>query len=205
MAHGSGFATTDDNPVTGTPDLDQWLPDPALRVFHRRESSASVDALWRSARTVQLSDTGLLGRLVRWRIPDLPGREGFDDLFRQPPFMVLEEADHLLVSGLVGRIWTLRRDYPHLRSGEEFRDWSQPGTARVVIANWITPADGGGSVIATEARVDSVGTRGRLGLRAVRPLVGSFEHLVGSEGIAAAVRRAEREGTPGNLSSRSGG
>lgn len=188
--------------MTGTPDLDKWLPDPALRVFHRRESTASVDGLWRAARAVQLSDTAVLGRLVRWRIPGLASEEGYDDLFRQPPFMVLEEREHVLVSGLVGRIWTLRRDYPLLRSGEEFRDWSESGTARVVIANWIVPAAGGGSVIAAEARVDAIGTRGRLGLRAVGPLVRSFQHLIGSDGIAAAVRRAEREmgADAGNLS-----
>ena len=190
--------------MTETPDLDKWLPDPALRVFHRRQSTASVDALWRAARAVQLSDTAVLGRLVRWRIPGLPREEGFDDLFRQQPFLVLEEREHLLVSGLVGRIWTLRRDYPQLRSDREFRDWSEPGTARVVIANWIAPAEGG-SVIAAEARVDAIGARGRLGLRAVRPLVRSFQHLIGSDGITAAVRRAERRPAPGNLSPGSGG
>jgi hypothetical protein len=186
--------------VTGTLDLDKWLPDPALRVFHRRESTASVDALWQAARAVQLSDTAVLGRLVRWRIPGLPRDEGYDDLFRQPPFTVLEEGEHMLVSGLVGRIWTLRRDYPQLRSSEEFRHWSQSGTARVAIANWITPADGGGSVIAAEVRVDAIGARGGLGLRAVRPLVRSFQQLIGSDGITAAVRRAEREAGAGNLS-----
>jgi hypothetical protein len=191
--------------VTGTPDLDKWLPDPALRVFHQRQSTASVDDLWQAARAVRLGDTAVLGRLVRWRIPDLPREEGFDDLFRQPPFMVLEEREHVLVSGLVGRIWTLRRDYPLLRSSQEFRDWSQPGTARVVIANWIAPAHGDGSVIAAEARVDAIGTRGRLGLRAVRPLVRSFEHLVGSDGITAAVRRAERRAGAGNHSAPPGG
>ncbi len=182
------------------PDLDKWLPDPALCVYHRRQSTASVDDLWRAARKVQLSDTAVLGRLVRWRIPGLAGDEGYDDLFRQSPFMVLEEGEHILVSGLVGRIWTLRRDYPELRSGEEFRDWSLSGTARVAIANWVVPADGGGSVIAAEARVDAIGARGRLGLRAIRPLVQSFQQLVGSDGIAAAVRRAERAADAGNLS-----
>ena len=34
--------------------------------------------------------------------------------------MVLQEEEHALVSGLVGRIWTLRRDYPQLGSPEEF-------------------------------------------------------------------------------------
>jgi hypothetical protein len=191
--------------VTRTPDLDKWLPDPALRVIHTRESSASADELWRAARSVQLADAALLGRLVRWRIPGLPREEGFDQLFRQPPFMVLEEAEHLLVSGLVGRIWTLRRDYPELASAQEFRDWSENGTARVVIANWITPGPDGHTTIGAEARVDAIGARGRIGLRAIRPLVRSFQGLVGSDGINAAVRRAERRAVDGNLSPPTGG
>ena len=38
----------------------------------------------------------------------------------------------------------------------------------------------------------AIGAQGRLGLAAVRPLVKRFQQLVGSEGIAAAVRLAER-------------
>ncbi len=47
-------------------------------------------------------------------------------------------------------------------------------------------------MLRSEARVDAFGMQGRLGVRAVRPLVRAFGHLVGSEGIAAAVRLAER-------------
>ena len=178
--------------MTGAPDLDKWLPDPTLRVAHRRECAAPAEELWRAARAVRLSDTAVLGRLVRWRIPGLPGDEGFDQLFRQPPFMVLEEADYLLVSGLVGRIWTLRRDYPELTGGDEFRAWSQSGTARVVFANWITREPGETSTINAEVRVEAIGVGGQLGVRAVSPLVRSFQHLIGTDGIGAAVRRAER-------------
>jgi hypothetical protein len=177
--------------VSAAPNLDKWLPDPALRVIHRRESSVSAAELWRAAREVRLSETALLGRLVRWRIPGLARDPGYDELFRQPPFMVLEEGEHALVSGLVGRIWTLRRDYPELGSPEEFMDWSRGGTARVVIANWATDRNGGGSVLTAEARVESVGAQGRLGVAAVRPVVRAFQNLVGSDGINAAVRRAE--------------
>jgi hypothetical protein len=174
------------------PDLDKWLADPALRVAHSRESSASADELWRAARTVRLSDTAVLGRLVRWRIPGLDRDAGFDELFRQPPFIVLEEGEQMLVSGLVGPIWTLRRDYPELTSPQEFRDWSEAGTAQVVIANWIAPATRDRIALASEARLQPIGARGRVGVSAVRPLIRSFQHLVGSEGINAAVRRAER-------------
>jgi hypothetical protein len=168
-----------------------WLSRPAVRVIHRRESSVSSAQLWQAAREVQLSDTPVLGRLVGWRIPGLARELSYDNLFRQPPFTVLEEGEQALVSGLVGRIWTLRRDYPQLGSPEEFMQWSRGGTARVVIASWAMDRDGGGSVLTAEARVEPVGAQGRLGVAAVRPVVRAFQNLVGSEGINAAVRRAE--------------
>jgi hypothetical protein len=178
--------------VSAAPDLDKWLTKPALRVAHRRESSVSVEELWEAARTVRLADTAVLGRLVRWRIPGLARNLSYDDLFRQQPFTVLEQGEHALVSGLVGRIWTLRRDYPELGSAEEFADWSQGGTARVVIANWAVARPEGGSELVAEARVEPIGAQGRLGVAAVRPVVRAFQNLVGSDGIGAAVRRAER-------------
>ncbi|MGO9957215.1 MAG: hypothetical protein ACLP50_14820, partial [Solirubrobacteraceae bacterium] len=76
--------------MPGGPDLQRWLDDPALRVAYRRHSAVSAQQLWSAARTVPLSDTGRLGRLVRWRIPGLERDVSFDGLFRQPPFMVLE-------------------------------------------------------------------------------------------------------------------
>ncbi len=175
------------------PDLDRWIASPSVRVADRRESAASADRLWRAARDVSLSETGLLGRLVRWRIPGLDRDALYDTLFREPPFVVLEECERLLVSGIAGRIWTLRRDYPLLRSADEFRDWSQGGTARVVFATWAHELDAGRAALESEVRIESVGTQGRIGVAAVRPLVRSFQPLVGSEGISAAVRRAERD------------
>jgi hypothetical protein len=174
------------------PDLDQWLADPSLRVHHSRQSTASPDALWEAARSVGLSDTARLGRLVRWRLPGLARDATFDAVFREPPFTVLAEGEHALVSGLVGRIWTLRRDYPRLDSPLAFRDWSERGTARVVLANWVLSRPDGRSSLHSEARVQALGNQGRVGLAAVRPIVRAFQNLVGSEGIGAAVRRAER-------------
>jgi hypothetical protein len=95
----------------------------------------------------------MLGRLVRWRIPGTPADISFDEMFRRPPFLVLDEQpEQALISGLVGRIWTLRRDYPQLTDPEEFRRWSTPGTARVLFANWIE--DG---ALVSETRVEGFG------------------------------------------------
>src|SRR5581483_8257573 len=88
-----------------TQDLDHWLPEPTLRIAHARETSADADALWAAARSIRVKDAGLLGRLVRWRIPGIEGAVTFDGLFRNPPFIVLEDSGRALVSGLVGRIW----------------------------------------------------------------------------------------------------
>jgi hypothetical protein len=172
--------------------LDSWLPRPALRVTHRRESGVSPGELWEAASAVRLRDTQLLGRLVRWRIPGTPPEITFDEMFRRPPFIVLDESEHALVSGIVGRIWTLRRDYPTLEVPEAFREWSDRGTARVVFASWAEPLDGGRGALCSEVRVDAIGRRGRLGLATVRPLVHRFHRLIGSDGIAAAVRLAEQ-------------
>lgn len=169
------------------PDLDRWLPDPDVCSRHRRPSAAAPMDLWHAAETVCLDDTRTLGRLVRWRIPGTPGDILFRDLFRRPPFLVLEEGDGWSVSGLVGRIWTLERDYPRLESPAEFAAWDEPGTVRVVVANWVA-----GGALHSEARVDGVDRRASLRLRAVWAVVGRFERLIGGEALALAVRRAER-------------
>lgn len=163
-----------------------------MRVAYRRPSTAPVDRLWQAAREVRLSDTRVLGRLIRWRIPGLAADLTFDEMFRAPPFMVLDEQPgRALVSGLVGRIWTLRRDYPDLRDPEEFRHWSRSGTARVVFANWIEDRDGGRAELHAETRVEAIGAQGRVGVAAVRPLVSAFGALIGNDGLEAAVRRAD--------------
>jgi hypothetical protein len=176
------------------PDLDRWLSEPSLRVAHRRESAADADRLWEAAQRVRVADVGLLGRLVRWRIPGVPAEMSFDQVFRSQPFIVLDDGDgQSLVSGLVGRIWTLRRDYPKLQEPNEYRSWEVSGTAKVLFANWVEPLPEDRSALCMEARVRGIGAKGRVGVAAVRPLVSRFQQLIATEGIQAAVRRAEGE------------
>jgi hypothetical protein len=175
------------------PDLDHWLPRPSMRVAHRRETDAPPERLWEAARAIRLADAHMLGRLVRWRIPGLEPDLSFDAMFRAPPFIVLaEESERVLVSGLVGRIWTLRRDYPRLSDPDDFRAWSTSGTARVLFANWIEDTRDGRAALRAEVRVEAIGAQGSIGVAAVSPLVRAFGHLIGTDGIEAAVRLAER-------------
>src|SRR5437764_11221401 len=111
--------------LPNSPPLDTWLPDPSIRSAHDRLSTVDPATLWNAARQLELRDTRMLGRLIRWRIPGVPSGTTFEGLFRGEPFVVLAEGDRLLASGLVGRIWTLRRDYPVLGDPEQFREWSE--------------------------------------------------------------------------------
>jgi hypothetical protein len=180
-------------PFVHSAALDHWLPNAAVRTRHRRRSPADPDRLWTAAAGVRLADTRSLGRLVRWRIPGIRDDQTFQELLAHYPFCVLDEGERSSVSGLCGRIWTLQRDYPRLANPEEFRDWSEPGTVRVLFANWVEP-DGDGSAIVSEARVAPVDRRAALRLRSLWVVIGVFERLIGGEALAMAAERAERRG-----------
>jgi hypothetical protein len=178
-----------------TPELDSWLDRPLIRIHHRRQTSVGPAALWAAARSLRLSDTRALGRLIRSRIPGVQPGTAFDELFRAPPFTVLYTDDNTLLSGLVGRIWTVRRDYPALSSPDEFRNWSRRGTVRVLFALWVEQPSPGVSTLVSETRVAAVDRRARLGLMAVRPLIAASNNLIASDGIDAVVKLAERAGS----------
>jgi hypothetical protein len=172
------------------PDLDAWLPDPALRTCHRRRAQASPTDLWAAAHQVRLRDTRSLGRLVRWRIPGVEAEQTFHGLLAQEPFVVLDAGETWSLSGLCGRIWTLQRDYPRLRGPRDFRDWDEGGTVRVLFGHWVE-ADGDGSAIVSEARVAPVDRAAAVRLRSLWLVIGMFERLIGAEPLALAAARAD--------------
>jgi hypothetical protein len=172
------------------PDLDAWLPRPTVRTYHRRTADADPAALWRAALELRVRDAPTLGRVVRWRIPGTPAGLSFHELFGRYPFVVLEDGDHCSVSGLCGRVWTLRRDYPRIGGPDEFAAWAEPGTVRVLFAHWVESGDDGRSALVSETRVEPVDRRAALRLRAVWAVVGRFERLIGTEALKVAARRA---------------
>jgi hypothetical protein len=171
-------------------DLDAWLPEPQVRTRHRRAAEVPKDRLWHAAESVRVCDAPTLGRVLRWRIPGTPAELPFRDVFRRYPFSVLEEGDGWSISGLCGRVWSLRRDYPELAGAEEFRAWEEPGTVRVLFAHWVVDAGEGGSALVSESRVQPVDRRARWRMRALWTTLGRFERLIGGEAPSVAVRVA---------------
>ncbi|HWM12631.1 MAG TPA: hypothetical protein VNO82_24940 [Solirubrobacteraceae bacterium] len=171
--------------------LDTWLPEPVVRTHHRRTSTAAPAELWRAANAVRLRDTRTLGRLVRWRIPDLEASLTYGELFRSYPFTVVDEGEHHLLAGLCGRIWTLARDYPRLEGPDEFAAWDEPGTVRVLFGHWVEDSPEG-SALVSEARVEPVDRTASLRLRTLWKVIGPFEKLVGAEAIERATERSRR-------------
>ncbi len=167
-----------------------------MRTCARRDVDVPADGLWHAAESVLVRHCRLLGPLVRWRIPGVPDDITYRDLFRRYPFTVLGEGRHWSLSGLAGRIWTLRRDYPRLDGPEEWRAWDEPGTVRVLFAHWVQSEGAGSSTLVSDVRIGAVDRDGRRGLRRVRGLIATSQRLIGHEALAVAERRA-REGADG--------
>jgi hypothetical protein len=175
-------------------DLDAWLPDPEIRTRHLRAAAADPDALWAAAQRVRLDQTRTIGRLVRWRIPGVAAAQSFAGLLSDEPFTVLEEGDRWSISGLCGRIWTLQRDYPQIRTPQEFRSYDEPRSVRVLFAHWVQDDGDGRSTLVSEARVAPTDRIASARLRALWLVVGPFERLIGAEPLALAAARAEGRG-----------
>jgi hypothetical protein len=173
------------------PALDEWIAEPAVRAHLSRTAQAPVSALWSAATEVRLSDTRTLGRLVRWRIPGLSADQTFRHMFRHYPFALLAEGDTWTVSGLCGRIWTFTHDYPALRGDDDFRDWDEPGTVRVLFAHWAVDRGDGTAELHSEERIEPIDDWAARRLRALWRVVGPLKDAVSVEPLALATSRAE--------------
>jgi hypothetical protein len=175
-----------------SPSLDTWLPDRHVRLRYARTSSVAPDRLWEAANEVRLSDTGTMRRLIGWRL----GRHApsadttYRELFRSGIFTLLEEGERFSVSGVAGRIWAPSGDYARFESGDEYREWSRPGTAKVALLTEVREHKRGSEIV-SESRVLVEGRRARLVFRGFWAVMSPFARYVGSEVLTAAVRRAE--------------
>lgn len=172
------------------PCIDKILSSPQVRTRHECSAGSSPADLWGAARRLSLSDTPRLSRMLRWRIPGTPEGISYGELFATRPFVILDEGELHSVSGICGSIWARRHAFGELRDASDFRDWSEPGTVRVLFAHWIEPHSGGASIV-SEARVEPVDRAASWRLRLLWSTVGQLEFLIGSEALRAAARLSE--------------
>jgi len=177
-------------PPSARPDLDRWLATPQVRTRHAREARAGVEELWRAAMEVRLRDCRLLGRLVSRRLGVADSSTSFAGLFSAAPFVLLEQGSTWTLSGLCGRIWTVRGELGRLAGPDAFREWDEAGTVRVLFAHWAQPLPRG-AMLHSEVRVSPVDRRAALRLAALEPFIAGVQSLIGREALALAVRRAD--------------
>jgi hypothetical protein len=172
--------------------LDNWLPDPHVRLRYARTAAVAPERLWQAANELRLADTRTMRRLIRWRL----GRHApaaattYGDMFRSGIFTLLEEGERYSVSGAAGRIWAPSGDYARFESGDEYREWSKAGTAKVAFLVEVRDHERGSQIV-SESRVLVQGRRTRVVFRGFWAVIGPFSRYVGSEVLAAVVRRAE--------------
>ena len=176
-----------------TTAVQDWLPGCHARVHHARSSSATPDELWTAAQTIQLRDAPRLARLIRWRLGrHAPPRETtFEEFFRTGIFMLLEEGERLYISGVAGKIWAPSGDYAQFETAGEYREYRRRGTAKVVLKIEVSEHERGSQIV-VDARVWCADRRTQLIFRPFWAVVAPFARFIYTEGLAAAVRRAER-------------
>ena len=141
---------------------------------------------------MRLRDAPRLSRMIRWRLGSHapPLDTTFRDFFRTGIFIELEEGERHTISGVAGRIWTPSGHYERFAAAADYKEYAEPGTAKVALLNGVRE-HAKGSEIWNEARVWVSGRRTRMLFWPFWQVVHPFARLIATEGMAGAVRRAE--------------
>jgi hypothetical protein len=170
------------------------MPRYDVRTCHSRTAATSPKRLWDAATRVRVRDTRTLRPVIAVRLgAHAPQPETtFRELFRSPPFILLDDRPgELSVSGGAGPLWSPRAGFAEFTSPDDFREFEERGNAKVAFFNGVRPHARGAELV-SEARVWCVDPGARALFRALWLVVGQFERFIGSEPLSAAVRIAER-------------
>jgi hypothetical protein len=178
--------------------LDRWLPEFHARTLHTQRVPVAPDRLWHAAQTVRVRDTRTLRPIIALRFgPYAPSADTtFRELFRRPPFTVLEESTHSSVSGLAGRLWALGDTFAMLESPDEYAAFAKPGTAKVAVLNQVRPRGRGGSELVSETRVWCTDRSARVRFASLWAVVGPFSRFIPLDLLSAAARQARSAPPP---------
>ena len=142
---------------------------------------------------MQVRETRTLRPIIGWRLGRYaPAAESsVYDVLAAHPFVQLAEDGMVSVSGLAGKLWALGDTFVRFDDAAAFRGWEEPGFCKVAVRHEVL-RQGGGSEIRSDVRIWCTSRRAQLRFRPYWAFIGPFSRFIGTELLAAAVRRAER-------------
>ena len=169
--------------------LDEVMPSYDRRESHGRATAAPPDAVWEAIHGLTGDDLRLMRALMALRTL---GRrsgdnnrtvlEGFERMgFRK----VAESPGEELVLAGIGRFWTPSGGLRRVESGEQFRDFDEPGYAKVAFNFRLA-----GGRLSTETRIAGTDAHARRRFGLYWLLVRPGSGLIRREWLAALDRRA---------------
>jgi hypothetical protein len=114
----------------------------------------------------------------------------FRDLFRQMPFVLLEEGERASISGMAGRLWSISAGFVELRSPDEFRSFDAPSTVKVVVATTVRDHPRGAEIV-SDVRMACSDRRARVHFRAFWTFMSPLSRFIELELLRTATRRAQ--------------
>lgn len=172
--------------------LDRWLPEFHARTLHSRRCPVPPERLWEAAQAVRVNDTLTLRPIIALRFGPYapPPDTTFRELFRRPPFTLLEESAYSSISGMAGRLWALGDVFARLESAEDYAAFAEPGHAKVAVLNRVRGDGAGGAEIESEARVWCTDRSARLRFIPFWKVIGPFARFIRLELLGAAASQA---------------
>jgi menaquinone-dependent protoporphyrinogen oxidase len=183
-----------------TRTLDELLPQFEQRIVQEIAVQVSPAEVGSAIETMELADMPLAGILARIRNlgrgPDehAIGFQQAAQAFGALP--IQSKQQHEVVGALIGRFW--KRDYGirPIRNLEDFRAFHDPGYTKVVTNFWFDAYHQGQTVVRTETRIHSLGTKSRRRFHAYWSIVSPGVRLYMAStlrGIARSALRQRRE------------
>jgi hypothetical protein len=190
--------------VSPSARLDAWLPDAPFCDSITLASRAPADGVMRAAWEVTPREMPLATALGTLRY--LPGRltgRGPEQLALDDSFLravlaggtiVLEEAPHEVVLGMIGRLHRLRDQEPVvLRSPDEFRAFAAADHEKLAMSLRAIAMSDGGSVLVLEHRTTPLDAAAQRRFARYWRVIRPGGALVTRQLLRAIARRAERE------------
>jgi hypothetical protein len=178
--------------------LDDFLPRFDHNEVHSTRVAAPPERVLAAARSLGSREVPLARVLMALRT--LPARVRGErresdapilDAMLRGGFVLLDERPDELVLGAVGRFWQPRASVRRV-AASDFADFEEPGWAKAAFNFEVRPEPGGGTLLATETRIQATDAEARRSFGRYWRLVGPWSALIRRAWLRAIRLRAER-------------